>query len=88
MAWDGTFDWRQDSTVFARKWVLYIKPDNEIRVASAVVLDYGTEVILHNDGFAPPFKESVILVRDQGDRDKNINAAKELAEKLVRALYR
>lgn len=94
MAWDGTFDWRQDNTVFSRKWELFIKPENRIKTATVVVLDYGTQLVLHNDGYAPQFEEAVIPVRDQllddkvtADLDKNIEVAKALAEKLVRALY-
>ncbi|RST07908.1 hypothetical protein EF910_05580 [Streptomyces sp. WAC07149] len=87
MVWDGTFDWRQDASVFARKWELYIKPQNEIRVATAVVLDYGTQVVLRNENFGPVYEEAVIPVKNQGSLDKNIEAAKKLAETLVRALY-
>ncbi|MFF4927401.1 hypothetical protein ACFY2H_00550 [Streptomyces griseofuscus] len=88
MAWDGTFDWRQDTSVFARKWELYIKPENEIHVATAVVLDYGTQVVLHNENFGNAvYEEAIVPVKDQGDLDKNIEAAKQLAETLVRALH-
>ncbi|MFF3555337.1 hypothetical protein ACFYXL_18280 [Streptomyces tsukubensis] len=87
MAWDGTFDWRQDTSVYVRKWDLFIRPDREIRVATAAVLDHGTQVTLHNDGYGPVFEESIIVVRDQGDGEKNITAAKQLGERLVKALY-
>ncbi|MEU9603699.1 hypothetical protein [Streptomyces sp. NPDC048057] len=87
MVWDGTFDWRQDTSVYTRCWSLFIRPDREIRVATAAVLDHGTQLVLHNDGFAPPFTESIIAVRDQGDGEKNIAAAKQLGERLVKALY-
>ncbi|MEU3690537.1 hypothetical protein [Streptomyces narbonensis] len=87
MAWDGTFDWRQDASVFARKWLLFIKPDNEVHVATAVVLDYGTQVVLHNEGFSQDYEEAVVPVKAGDDLDLNITKAKALAEKLVRALY-
>ncbi|MFF0745313.1 hypothetical protein ACFYVL_33435 [Streptomyces sp. NPDC004111] len=94
MAWDGTFDWRQDTSVFARKWELYIKPENEIHVATAVVLDYGTQLHLHNEGYHKWYAESVLPIADQRenetdpiDLDKNIEAAKKLAELMVRAIF-
>ncbi|MEV0443884.1 hypothetical protein AB0I84_02085 [Streptomyces spectabilis] len=94
MAWDGTFDWRQDTSVFSRKWELFIKPDNEIKVATAMVLDYGTHLVLHNEGFHKQYAESVLPIPEQRegetdpiDLDKDIEAAKKLAEKLVRALF-